>query len=148
MRRTTRALRATSAAILLGLGLLVAAASAGAAAESITYVKETLPAFETQLSAHQIAAATFNKRVRSMRVTLKNGEHKLVIYSAKGSPALIAKLEARHVPVTILSKAAAENEAKAKPKHHKIRYIAGAVVIAVIVIAGLVLLISSRRRRD
>jgi ABC-type phosphate transport system substrate-binding protein len=148
MRRATTALRATLTAVLLGLALLVAAASAGAAEESITYAKEALPAFETQLSAHQIAAATFNKRVRSMRVTLKDGEHKLVIYKAKGSPALIAKLEARHVRVTILSKAAAEKEAKAKPKHHKIRYIAGAVVIAVIVIAGLVLLISRRRRRD
>jgi hypothetical protein len=147
MHRAFRGLKAVSTAILLGFALLVAATSAAAAEESVTYVKETLPAFEAQLNGRQIQAATFNKHVRSMRLTLKNGEHKLVIYKAKGSPALIAKLQAHHVPVTILSKTAAEKEAKAKPTHHKIRYIVGAVVIAVIVIAGLVLLIS-RRRRD
>lgn len=146
MHRRITLPRAMLATLCLGLALLVSAASAGAA-EDVHYVKETLPQFEAQLSGHQIEVATFNKRIRTVRLTLKNGEHKLVIYKAKGSPELIAKLQARHVPVTILSKAAAEQEAKEKPRHHKIRYIVGAVVVAIIVIVGLVLLIS-RRRRD
>jgi hypothetical protein len=139
--------RFTSISIALFLILALLSPGVGAVAAAVTYTKEKLPEFETQLSGGQIQAATFNKRIRSMRLTLKNGEHKLVIYEKKGSPALIAKLQAKHIPVTVLAKAEAEKEAKEKPKHHKIRYIVGGVVIAVIVIVGAVLLIR-RGRRD
>ncbi len=133
-------------ALALLLGIL-APAGAGAA-EDVHYTKETLPQFEQQLRAAQIQAATFNRRVRSMRLTLKNGEHVLVIYKAKQSPELISKLEAKHVPVTVLSKAVAEKEAKEKPVHHKIRYIAGGVLVALVVVVGAVLVIYRRRQRD
>lgn len=134
-------------ALCLALALLTSAAGAGAA-EDVHYTKESLAEFETQLSGGQIQSATFNKRIRSLRLTLKNGDHKLVIYKAHGSPALMAKLQAKHVPFTVLAKAQAEKEAKEKPVHHKIRYIAGAVVIAVILIVGAVLIVNRRRRRD
>jgi hypothetical protein len=145
MHTLTKRFSSISIALFLTLALL--APGIDAVAANVTYTKEKLPEFETQLSGGQIQAATLNKRVRSMRLTLKNGEHKLVIYEKKGSPALIAKLQAKHIPVTILSKAEAEKEAKEKPKHHKIRYIVGGVLIAVIVIVGAVLLIR-RGRRD
>jgi type IV secretory pathway VirJ component len=129
--------------------LLAALAPARAsAAEDVHYTKETLPQFEQQLRSAQIQAATFNRRVRSMRLTLKNGEHVLVIYKAKQSPELISKLQAKRVPVTVLSKAAAEKEAKEKPVHHKIRYIAGGVLVALIVIIGAVLIFYRRRQQD
>jgi nitrate reductase gamma subunit len=57
-------------------------------------------------------------------------------------------LKAKHVTVAVLSKQQAEKEAKEKPKHHKIRYIAGGVLVAVIVIVGAVLLIRRGRSRD
>jgi hypothetical protein len=147
MNGSTRGLRAVFGALCLALALLVPAAGAGAA-EDVHYTKESLAEFESQLSGGQIRAASFNKRIRSMRLTLKNGDHKLVIYKAHQSPALIARLQAKHVPVTVLAKAQAEKEAKEKPVHHKIRYIAGAVVVAVIVLVGIVLLVNRRRRRD
>lgn len=137
-------------ALLLALVLssaILAPAMAGAA-EAVHYTKETLPQFEQQLSSGQIRVATFNRRVRSVRLTLKNGEHVLVVYKAKQSPELISKLKAKHVPVTVLSQTAAEKEAKEKPVHHKIRYIAGGVLVAVIVVVGAVLILNRRRQTD
>ncbi len=145
MNTSTRRFSSTAIALFVTLALLAPGISALAA--DVTYTKEKLPEFETQLSGGQIQAATFNKRIRSIRLTLKNGEHKLVVYEKKGSAALISKLQAKHVPVTVLAKAEATIEAKEKPKHHTIRYIVGGVLIAVIVIVGAVLLMR-RGRRD
>jgi hypothetical protein len=146
MKRPIRWFRSVLA-LCLGLALLSFPAIAGAA-EAVHYTKESLPEFEAQLNGGQIQAATFNKRIRSLRLTLKNGDHKLVIYKAHESPALIAKLKAKHVAVGVLAKGQAEKEAKAKPVHHKLRYIAGAVVIVVILIVGAVLVVNRRRQRD
>jgi predicted phage tail protein len=134
-------------ALCLGLALLSGPAIAGAA-EAVHYTKESLPEFEAQLNGGQIQAATFNKRVRSLRLTLKNGDHKLVAYKAHESPALTAKLQAKHVAISVLAKNQAEKEVKAKPVHHKLRYIAGGVVIVVILIVGGVLIVNRRRQRD
>ena len=48
--------------------------------------------------------------------------------------------------VSVLSKAQAEAQAKKVPRHHKIRYIVGGVVIALVVVAGVVFLIRRQRR--
>ena len=117
MNRPTRGFPSILAALCLALALLSSTAVAGAA--DVHYTKESLPEFEAQLNGGQIQAATFNKRVRSLRLTLKNGDHKLVIYKAHESPALEAKLKAKHVAVAVLAKAQAEKEAKEKPVHHK-----------------------------
>ena len=50
-----------------------------------------------------------------------------------------------HVPVTVLSHGQAVSEAKKKPVHHKIRYIAGGIVLGLIVLAGAALLIKRWR---
>ena len=75
----------------------------------------------------------------------------VVVYKPKGSPALIAKLKAKHVPVTIVAKKQAEKEAKEKPLHkklikHKLRYIAGAVVVIVILVVGFIVFRRMRQR--
>jgi hypothetical protein len=142
MNRLTRAL---TLAACLALALIVAPAANAA----ITYEHESEAAFAQQLAAKQIQSATINKRLRIVHLRLTDGRYVLARYPKHQAPQTAAKLKAHGVAVTVLSKADAEKEAKAKkPIHHKIRYIVGAVVIAVIVIVGAVLLVNRRRRRD
>lgn len=145
MNRPTRRLGRMLLALCLALSMLSLTAGVSAAAEK--FQDESLQAYEQQLAAGQIASATFNKRVRTMHLFLKDGKRVLVKYAAHGEPALAAQLQAKHVTVTIESKAQATKELK-KPVHHKIRYIAGGIVIAVIVVVGAVLLVNRRRQRD
>jgi hypothetical protein len=127
--------------------LLTAAASAGAA-EVVHYTKESTAEFEQQLSAGQIQTAVFNKKLRSIRLTLKNGDHVLATYLPRHSAPLEAKLRAKHVSVSVLNEALANKEAKEKPVHHKIRYIAGGVLLVVIIVVGAVLLVNRRRQHQ
>ena len=151
MIRPTRVLKsrkiALSAACLTFACLLAAAGTAAAAEPVVHYTKESLQEYEKQLAAGQIAAATFNKRIRSLHLTLKDGRHMLVRYAAKGEPKLAAQLKAKAIPVTVLKPAEAKSEVAKVPVHHKLRYIAGGIVVAVIVIVGIVLLVDRRRKR-
>ncbi len=145
MIATTRAsftARIALAIALLGCVSLLATAIAGAAATPV-YQKETLAEYEKQLSGGQIQSVTVNKRVRSLRVTLKDGRYVLAKYKAKGEPAVVAALQAKGVPVTVLSSSEA---AKEKPAKHKLRYIVGGVVIVVLLIVGAVLFIDRKRK--
>lgn len=147
MNRPTRALTSMMLAVCVALFLL--APGAIAAEATITYKHESEAAFAQQLAAKQIRSAIVNKRLRTLRLTLKDGTHVLAKYPKHQEPQTVARLKARGVAVTVLAKTEAEKEAKAKkPSHHKIRYIVGAVVIAVIVIVGAVLLVNRRRQRD
>ncbi|MEA2200814.1 MAG: hypothetical protein QOI89_1410 [Solirubrobacteraceae bacterium] len=128
----------------LALGLLTPVAPAAEA--KVTFQHESQAAYEKQLAAGQIQAATFNKRVRSIHLTLKDGRHMLVRYPPHQAPAFTSQLQAKHVPVTVLKPAEAIKEASKIPVHHKIRYIVGGIVIAVIVIVAAVLLIDRRRK--
>ena len=147
MNRSIRGLRSIIAALCLTVALLTAAASAGAA-EAVHYTKEKLAKFEAQMNAGQIQTAVFNKKIGSIRLTLKNGEHRVVHYGKGAAPLLEAKLAGKHVPVTVLSAAAANKQLKEAPKHHKLRYIAGGIVLVVIIVVGAVLLVNRRRQRD
>ena len=147
MNRSIRGLWSTLAALCLTLALLTVPASAGAA-EAIHYTPESIAAFEQQMNSGQIQTAIFNRKVRSIRLTLKSGEHALVHYTKGQAPALEATLKAKHVAVSRLSEAVANKEIKAKPKPHKLRYIAGGIVIVVIVVVGAVLLINRRRQQQ
>jgi hypothetical protein len=147
MNRASRPLPGAAAALLLSIALLTGAFAASAVA-AVHYTKESQQEYAKQLAAGEIQAATINRKVRSIRLTLKDGRHVLVTYAKKQSRPEEARLKAKHVPVTVLAETAANKELKEKPKKHKIRYIVGGVVILVIVIAGGVLLINRRRRRD
>jgi len=146
MNRLTRALAGLALAAGLGLGLL--APGALAAEAKTDYTHESEAAFEQQLASKQIRSAVVNKRLRTVRVTLKDGTHVLGRYPKHQAPQTIARLQAQGATVTVLAKKQAEQEAGKKPKHHKIRYIAGGVLIVVLLIAGAVLLVNRRRRRD
>jgi hypothetical protein len=144
---TTRSVTATilGCAALVTCALLPAGAAALAAAPP-AYQAESFPTYEQQLNGGQIASVTVNKRLRSLRVTLKDGRYALAKYAPKGEPAAVAALQAKHVPVTVLTPAQAEREVPKKVDHHKLRYIALAIVVIVIVIVGAVLFISRKRR--
>jgi hypothetical protein len=129
----------------LACGVTLAAVVAGAAEPTVTFQKESVQVYERQLAGGQIAAATINKRVRSVHLTLKDGHHVLVQYAAHEESKYASALEAKGVPVTVLRPAAAAREA-AKPVHHKLRYIAAGVLIVVILVVGAVLLVDRRRK--
>jgi hypothetical protein len=126
--------------------LLFSAVVAAGAEPVVRYQKESMQAYEGQLAGGQIQTATFNKRVRSLHLLLKNGSHVLTIYPPHDEPTLVAALEAKHVPVTILKPADASKEAASKPVHHKLRYIAGGILVVVIVVVAAVLLVDRRRK--
>jgi hypothetical protein len=130
----------------LCLALAILAPAASAAEGTTAYTHEGVKAFEQQLAGGQIQSATFNKRVRSLRLILKDGKHVLYRYPPKQEPALAAKLASKGVPVTVLKPAEAAKEAKKVPVHHKLRYIAGGILLAVVIIVGAVLLIDRRRK--
>jgi ABC-type arginine transport system ATPase subunit len=129
------------AALLLCLALLPNAAHG-----AIHYTNESFEAFEGQLKAHQISEVTINKRVRSLRITLTNGEHVLAKYKAHEEAKVREQLQHKHVRVTVLTPEQAKTEVSKIPVHHKLRYIAGGIVIAVVVIVGGVVFYNRRRR--
>jgi len=152
MIRSTSAsiFRRTAASLsILALALAFAATSTAVAAESaVHYTKESMQAYEQQLAGGKIQAATFNKRIRSLHLTLKDGRLMLVHYGPKEEPKLAAALAAKGVPVTVEAKAVATKEAgPPKPVHHKLRYIVGGILIVVVIVVGAVLLIDRRRKQ-
>jgi hypothetical protein len=119
--------------------------AAAEVATPIAYQFESLAEWEKQLGEGQIVAVTVNKRLRSLRTTLKAGRHVLAKYKAKGLPKAEAALKARHLTVTVLTPTEAAKEVK--PVHHKLRYIAGGIAVVVIVIVVAVLVFDRRRKR-
>jgi hypothetical protein len=149
MTRATRASFTTKIAVAfayLACASLIPAASAAGAEAVVNYQNESTNTYEQQLAGGQIQAVTINKRVRSLRVTLKDGRHMLAKYPAHQEPTFAAALQAKGVPVTVLKPAEAVKEVAKKPVHHKLRYIAGGILIVVIVVVGAVLLIDRRRK--
>ena len=158
MIRTHRAFpapRITAFLALLTLAFLLAVAAPAGAEEATTatttpstvhYTKESTAAYEQQLAAGQIQSVIINKRVGSLRITLKNGEHVLIHYAAHQEPTIYAALIAKGVAVTILKPAAAAAEASKAPVKHKLRYIAGGILLVVIIVVGTVLLVDRKRK--
>jgi ATP-dependent Zn protease len=142
MRRAIRFGPAFLACLAIGLP----ASARGATAGAISYEQESEQAFRQQLAARQIRSAIINKRLRSVRLTLKDGRHVKARYPKRTEPKVASELRHAGAKVSVLSKAQAEAEAKKVPRHHKIRYIVGGVVIALVVVAGVVFFIRRQRR--
>ena len=126
--------------------LALAAPLAQAAEPAIAYTKESIGSYEKQLAAGEIKEVTINKRLRSLRTTLKNGEHVLAKYAKKQESKYAAALEAKGVPVKTLTPTQAKAQAKSKPVHHKLRYIAAGVLVVILIIVGVVLFVNRRRK--
>jgi ATP-dependent Zn protease len=147
MNRPIRAF--TSLLLALCLALMPLAGVASAAEEpTIDYKPISEAEFAKDLAGKKVRSVEVNKRLRTLRVTLTDGSYVLAHYPPHEEPATVARLKANGVTVTILGKSSAEKEAKAKPAHHKIRYIVGGVVILVIIVVGVVLLVNRRRQQD
>ena|ERR1700730_16134151 len=133
---------AVLAACFLVLALVVLPVmSAVGAGTVIHYKHESYEEFQRQMAAGQIRAVTFNKKPHSVRVTLKDGSHVLAIYPSHDEPQLAAALSAKGVTVAVL-----KPKVKAKPAvHHTLRYIAGGILVVVILAILAVLLIGRRR---
>jgi ATP-dependent Zn protease len=140
----------TIAGVTLALSLTLGPLAPGANAEApITYRHETEAEFDQQITAKKIKTAVINKSLRTVRVTLDNGEHVLGKYPKHQVPQTIARLKAAGATVSLLSKKEGERQAyKSKQHKHKIRYIVGGVLIVLIVIGGAVWLIRRRRQVD
>jgi ATP-dependent Zn protease len=139
-----RTLRSSACALACSLAFALVALppmSALGATTVIHYTHESYEAFQRQLAAGKIRAVTFNKKPHSMRITLKDGSHVLAIYPSHDEPQLAAALSAKGVTVTVL-----KPKVKAKPAvHHTLRYIAGGILVVVILAILAVLLIGRRR---
>jgi hypothetical protein len=149
MIRTTRASLTTTIAVCLvslACASLLPAAVASGAAIAVSYQKESIGEYQKQLAADQIRSVTINKKLRSLRITLNDGRYVLAKYGKKEEPKYAAALQAKHVPVTILTSTEAASQVVKKPVQHKLRYIAGGILIVVIVVVGAVLYI--RRKRE
>jgi hypothetical protein len=138
--RVSRPIRSARRAALLGvtLTLCMAAGATGA----VLFVHESYGAFEKQLAAHQIHAATFNKKAHTLHLSMNDGRHLLISYPSHNEPQIAAALEAKGVPVTVEKKAK-----KATPAvHHTLRYVAGGILVLVIIVVAAVLLVDRRRK--
>jgi hypothetical protein len=137
-------------AILAAAALLTPAIASAeevaAPSATVHYTKESQQAYEHQLDSGEIAGATFNKKIRSLHIKTKNGQYFVYRYPAHDEPKLAAQLEGKGITITVLKKGEAEKEAKAAPVHHKLRYIAGGVLIVIIIIVGAVLLFDRKRK--
>jgi ATP-dependent Zn protease len=144
---TTATLPRIAATILcLACFSMLFAVAASAEEPKIHYTKESYAEYEHQLASGQIQAVTINKYVRSVRVTLKDGRHVLATYGPKEEPSVAARLQAKRVPVTVLTPTVARAQAKEAPVKHKLRYIVGGIVVVVAIVVGAVLLIDRRRK--
>lgn len=135
-------------AVSLACAALLLAAGAAGAAIAPSYQPESYKTYEQQLAGGHIQAVTVNKKLRSLRVTLKDGSYVLAKYGPKEEPKNVAALEAKHVPVTILTPTEAAKQVTKKTVKHKLRYIAGGIVIIVILIVGAVLYINRKRQSE
>jgi nitrate reductase gamma subunit len=147
MTGRSKGLKPRLAVLWLGVMLVIVGVAASASG-AVDYTKESLPEYAKQLAAGEIQSATFNRKLRSIRLTLKDGRHVRVRYEKHSFHREEARLKAGHVAVTVLTPSASNEEFNEKPKHHKIRYIVGGALIVVLLIVGAVLLIYRRRRRD
>ncbi len=147
---TTRASLTTKIAVSLaciaGAALMPLTVAASAAA-TVASQHESFTEYQHQLAAGQIQAAKINRRLRSVHLTLKDGRHMLAKYLAHEEPKVLAELQAKGVPVTVEKQTEAAKEA-AKPVHHKLRYIAGGILVVVVIVVGGVLFIDRKRKTE
>jgi hypothetical protein len=125
----------------LALSAVVFAVPAGAAA--VHFEKESLQAYEAQLSHGQVHALAFHPGATTghLHISLNNGGHMTVEYAVSDQGKLVTQAQAAKARVKI----AAATTTKTAAVKHKLRYIAGGILIVVIVVVLMVLLIGRRR---
>jgi hypothetical protein len=84
--------------------------STSAHVQQVAPVRENPEALEAQLAAGEVRAATINKRIRTVHVTLSHGRKVLARYGKHEEPKVATGLRAKGVPVTIMTQAEAERD--------------------------------------
>ena len=129
--------RVLVAACLIAV-LLVLAVPAGAASV-VHFKQESYAAFQRQLGAAQIHAATFNKKAHTLHVTLADGHHFKAGYPSHDEAQIATALRAKGASVQV------KRAKQAKAVKHTLRYVAGGIMVIVILAILTVLLIGRRR---
>jgi ATP-dependent Zn protease len=125
---------------LLAALLCALAVIASAAATTMPAPKESLAAFEAQLRARQVHAATLRIKTHVLHATLVNGSKVAIAVSSQSQQRLLNDAQAAGVTVKVL---------RPKAASHKRRYIAGAaVLILVLLVVAFVLLKRRRSARE
>lgn len=110
------------------------------AATVIHFQRESYQAFLVQLRKGEVHAVVLHPQGYKAHISLDDGRHMTATYP----PAEVAKLEAQAQAHNASFTVAAATH-KSTATHHKLRYIAGAIVIVVIVVVLAVLLVGRRR---
>ena len=132
------------ALLAVALTLALSAASANAATV-IHFQPESTSALTVQLHHHEVHALTFHPTPAPghVHVSLNNGQHMPVVYTASEEAQFVALARADGTPVAV---AVAKPKTAAKPVHHTLRYVAGGILVLVIVVVAAVLLVDRRRK--
>lgn len=137
MNRSPR--RSPRLAAWLALALLATVVPpAVAATSSVHFQSESYSDFQKQLAHGEIHAATFNKKAHSIHLVLNDGRHMKASYPSHDEPRIAAAIRAKGVSVKVV-------EHKPPAVHHTLRYIAGGILVIVILAILAVLLIGRRR---
>jgi cytoskeletal protein RodZ len=114
--------------LLALLALLVSAPLAQAASTTVT---ESYATLLHQVDTNQVVIAHVNEETNDIRVTLKNGSEQFVRFQHAEHKTLIDALIHHGVtPIYTVHKAAK------KPVHHVLRYIAGGVVVVLLLVGA------------
>jgi hypothetical protein len=117
--------------VLMLLAILAVAANAPLAIAATSTVTESYTALLHQIDSGQVLIAHVNERTNDIRVTLRNGTEEFVVYPHAGHKTLIDSLIHHGVkPIYTAHKTAA------KPVHHVLRYVAGGIVIVLLLIGA------------
>ena len=117
--------------LLIVLALLAVAANATPAMAASATVTESYPALLHQIVTRQVVVAHVNERTDDIRVTLKDGSEQFVTFPHAQHKALIDALLRHRVHVVYTAHAKAK-----KPVHHVLRYVAGGIVIVLLLIGA------------
>jgi hypothetical protein len=130
---------------LLAAALTLALTASASAATVIHFQPESVSALNVQLHHHEVHALTFHPTPAPghVHVSLNDGRHLTVVYTASEEAQLVALAHADGTPVAV---AVAKPKAAAKPVHHTLRYVAGGILVVVIIVVAAVLLVDRRRK--
>jgi ATP-dependent Zn protease len=123
------------------VALLVCACALASATPTLAATplpQESLVIFEGQLNGHQVTAVTVHTKTHTFHISLKDGRRISIAFPASQQQRLEGDIRAQGIAVQV---------AKVQPPpSHKLRYIVGAIVIVLIVLAIVGLLYMRRRR--
>ena len=125
-------------ALLAAVLMMALSAVTASAATVVHFQPESTSALTVQLHHHEVHALTFHPTPAPghVHVSLNDGRHFTVVYSASEEAQFVALARADGTPVAV---AVAKPKAAAKPAHHTLRYVAGGILVLVIVVVAAVL---------